>query len=118
MAGLHGLLAVVSAVIIAFTGVEGAVRAWVRRPAGTIAARATALALILLGMTIAGGLGLWLSGYRPHESLHFVYALLVFAIIPIAGRLSSQALPRTQGLVSVGAAMLALGLIARLIATG
>jgi hypothetical protein len=118
VAGLHGTLAFVSAVVIAFTGVEGAVRAWVSRPPGILAARATALVLLLLAMTIAGGLGLWLSGRRPHESLHFIYALLAFGTIPIAHRLSNQAPPRTQGLVSVGVAVLGIGLIARLIATG
>ena len=118
MVGLHGLLAYASAVVVALTGVEGAVRAWVGRPPGTLAARAAALVLIFLGMTIAGGVGLLLSGHRPHESLHFLYALLIFAAIPVTGRLSSQALPRTQGLVTVGAAVLAIGLLARLIATG
>lgn len=115
---LHLLLAFMSAGLIACTGVEGAVRGWVARAPGPVASWVEALVLVFLGMTIAGGLGLLASGHRPHEGLHLLYAVLVFAAVPVAGRLSSQAGPRTRGLVTALAAVFALVLVARLFATG
>jgi hypothetical protein len=118
MVGLHGLLALGSALVVAFAGVEGVLRTWRDRPPGPLAARATTLVLILLGMTMAGGLGLLLGGRRPHEGLHLLYAPLAFAVLPVADRLSSGTTPRKRGLATVGAAVLGLGLMARLVATG
>ncbi len=39
-------------------------------------------AVILLGMTAAGGLALLVGGQRPKEFLHLVYALLALGLVP------------------------------------
>jgi hypothetical protein len=118
MVGLHVLLAFASAISMAFAGIEGTVRAWQRRPRGLLSERVAQLAVVLVGLTIAGGLGLFVGGRRPHEGLHFVYALLALALLPVAAALSARATPRQQGLVSLLVALVTLGVIVRLFATG
>jgi len=66
----------------------------------------------------AGGLGLLLGGSGPRESLHFVYALLAAAALPVADSLARNAKPRRRAIVTAVAALVALVLIARLFQTG
>ena len=55
------------------------------------------LLLVLLLITIAGGLGLLVGGARPREILHFVYAIVVFGAVPIAAALSAARLAADPG---------------------
>jgi hypothetical protein len=118
MSSLHRLLAVMSLVIVLLAGLEGVVRAWNNRPPGMLAARVNATALLLLGMTSAGGLGLLVGGNRPHERLHLLYAVLAFAALPLASVISTTAVARWRGLATMLGALIALVLILRLFATG
>jgi hypothetical protein len=115
---LHRLLATASVAPVLFAGLEGAVRAWRGTPPGVLASRLAALVLVSLGMTSAGGLGLLLSGARPTELLHLVYAVLAFGAVPVAASLSGQMEPRRRGAVTFLGALVALAVIARLFATG
>ena len=115
---LHVILAVVSTVGAIMAGVEAAVRAVLRRPPGRTSGAISAIAVIALGMTAAGGLAMLVRGERPNESLHFVYAGLAFVLLPLGDSLATHAEPRRRAAVRLLAAVLTLGVIARLFATG
>jgi uncharacterized membrane protein YjdF len=72
----------------------------------------------VLGVTVAGGLGLLLGGARPRELLHFVYAVLAVGTVPIATSVSAHWGARRRALVSLLGALVALVAILRLFATG
>lgn len=99
-------------------GAEAGWRAWLRSPPAGWAERLDGLLLVVLAVAIAGGLGLLVGGARPHELLHFVYAVVVIGALPIAGTLSRGASPRARGLSSLAGALVALIVVARLFATG
>ncbi len=75
-------------------------------------------AVILLGMTAAGGLALLVGGQRPKEFLHLVYALLALGLVPLGDALAAQASPRRRALARLLGGLVAAGVIARLFATG
>jgi hypothetical protein len=115
---LHWSLALASAAVMALAGVEAGARAVLNRPSGKLAARISAGVLILVGVTAAGGLGMFLGGARPHEGLHFLYAPLAFAALPVASTLTGSLPARGRALATLTAALLSLVLIARLFMTG
>lgn len=115
---LHTWLAVTGALVIVLVGLDGGRRAWRRAPPGDMTARLEAVLLVMLGVTIAGGLGLLVGGGRPREVLHFVYAIVVLGSVPIAVTVSARASPRTRGLASLAGAIVALVVVARLFGTG
>jgi hypothetical protein len=83
-----------------------------------IAGRLEAILLIVLGATIAGGLGLLAGGERPREALHFLYAVVAIATLPVANSIARRFRPITQAWVAVGAAGVILVVIARSFGTG
>jgi hypothetical protein len=115
---LHVSLAVGSIVAISAAAIEGAGRALLDRPPGRPSAALSSIALVLLGMTSAAGLAMLVRGERPKEALHLVYAVLAFALIPLADSLTVRAPLRRGALARLVAALLALAVIARLFATG
>ena len=115
---LHAWLAVAAALVVVLVGLEAGWRAWRRLPPGETTRRLEGLLLVLLLITIAGGLGLLAGGGHPREILHFVYAIVVFGAVPIAAALSARASPRTRGLAGVAGAIVALVVVARLFGTG
>jgi hypothetical protein len=78
----------------------------------------SATVVIAFGMTAAGGLAMLVRGERPRESLHLVYAALAFALLPLGDSLAARAQPRRRAMARLLAAVLTLGVIARLFATG
>jgi hypothetical protein len=115
---LHLLLALASLAAMLGVAGEGAVRLVRPRPPGRAAAAGATAAVILLGMTAAGGLALLLGGNRPKEFLHLVYALLAFGLVPLADSLAAQASSRRRALARLAGALVAAGVIARLFVTG
>lgn len=103
---------------MAFAAVEAAGRAWRRVPPGVMAERLEASLLLVLGVAIAGGLGLLLGGGSPREQLHFVYAMVVLGALPIAAAISRQASAQIRGVASLVGALVGLVVVARLFATG
>ena len=99
-------------------GLEGARRAWQRTPPGSASRRLEGVLLLAIGLSAGGGLGMLIGGARPHEALHFLYAVIAFGTLPIAAGLTRNASDRTRGLASVGGALIALVVVARLFATG
>jgi hypothetical protein len=97
---------------------EAAVRAWRASPAGRVSERLESIVLIVVLVTGAGGLGLFVSGPGPRESLHFLYGGLAFGILPVARSISKEARPRRQAIVTLAAALVVLVVLARLYATG
>ena len=83
-----------------------------------MAGRLEAVLLIAVGATIAGGLGLLVGGGRPREALHFVYAVIAFAALPVANSIGRRSGPRAQALVALAAAAVILVVILRLFGTG
>ena len=83
-----------------------------------MAGRLEAVLLIAVGATIAGGLGLLVGGGRPREALHFVYAVIAFAVLPVANSIARRSGPRAQAGVALAAAAVILVVILRLFETG
>lgn len=115
---VHHWLALASTVPVLLVGLEGAVRAWRGTPPGALASRLGAVVLLLLGVTIAGGLGMLAGGARPHELLHLVYAILAFGALPVANSASGRLRARGRGIATLVGAAVALAVIIRLFATG
>jgi hypothetical protein len=78
----------------------------------------SAIVVIGVGVTAAGGLAMLARGDRPREFLHFLYAALAFVIIPIGDSLAARASPRRRAGARFLAALVALGVVARLFGTG
>jgi hypothetical protein len=115
---MHVSLAVATIVAFGVAAIEGAGRALLGRPPSRSSAAAAAIALVLLGMTAAAGLAMLVRGERPKEFLHFVYAALAFAIVLFADSLATRgSLRRRAGARLIGA-LITLGVLARLLATG
>lgn len=104
--------------MVVLVTLEAAWRAWRAKPPGATSQRATALLLILVGVTGAGGLGLFVAGGRPSEGLHFVYGPLALAILPLATSLTQTRPPRTRAVATLLACLVSLIVIARLYGTG
>ena len=73
---------------------------------------------VFIGLQVATGVALFVSGARPHESLHLLYGLVAIAILPLAGSFASEAPPRPRAWVLAGACMLLLIVAWRLASTG
>ena len=99
-------------------GIEGALRAYRRTPPGRWSERLVVILLVLLVISIAGGLGIVIGGGHPSQQLHYVYAIVALGVLPIADTLSKGRSPRTRGLASLIGALVALVVIARLFGTG
>jgi hypothetical protein len=82
------------------------------------AGRLEALLVLVLAVTIAGGLGLLMGGGRPRELLHFVYAVVALGVLPLVDSLSRRAGPRARGIATFAAALIALAVVVRLFQTG
>ncbi len=115
---LHLFLAFVSAVVVALAGLEAGLRLVRNRKPGTNASRLSQCVLLILGVTAASGLGMFVGGARPHELLHLLYAGLAFSAIPVTDLLAGRLSPRARGLASTVAALIGLVLLVRLFMTG
>ncbi len=115
---LHLYLALAGACAVVLVALEGAVRALLKRAPGRLSTVTSAIATLALMITMGGGLGLFVRGARPRESLHFIYAALALATIPFVDALTSKASPRMKGLATMSGALVALVLIWRLFSTG
>jgi hypothetical protein len=115
---LHFLLTLATlAGMLAVTG-EAAVRLVRGRPPARFAARSLAAVLILVVMAAAGGLALLVSGHRPREWWHAMYAGFAFAMIPLADSVTLRASARWKALARLIGALIALEVIVRLFQTG
>jgi hypothetical protein len=115
---LHVALALASATVLLSTGLEAGVRALRGLPPGRLAGWLATAASLMVVITSAGGLGLWIGGASPRESLHFIYALIALAMVPVSSGLSARASTRARALTVAVASLIALGLIVRLFQTG
>lgn len=115
---LHLFLAFASVAAVALAGLEACVRLVCNRKPGTLAARLSESVLLILGITAASGLGMFVGGARPHEGLHLLYAGLAFAVIPVTDMLAGRLSPRARALATAFAALISLVLIVRLFMTG
>jgi hypothetical protein len=115
---VHLILAWGTAFAVAAVVVEGAVRSVLGRGPGRLAEAGVGLVLVLIGMTAAAGLAMLVRGERPAESLHFLYAVLAFGLIPVTDSFAKRASPRGKALIRSAGALVALGVLARLFATG
>jgi hypothetical protein len=118
ISALHWFLALASAAVLTLAGVEASLRAVQNRQPGRVSAHLSEIVLLLLGVTAASGLGMFLGGAHPHEGLHFLYALLAFAAIPATSVLMGNARPRARALATAISALIGLVLVVRLFMTG
>jgi hypothetical protein len=115
---LHVTLAVGTVAALAVAAIEAGARALTGRPPGRFSAAMSAIVVIGVGVTAAGGLAMLARGERPKELLHFLYAALAFVLIPIGDSLAARASPRRRAAARFLAALVALGVVARLFGTG
>jgi hypothetical protein len=115
---LHRVLAIASGAAVALVGLDGVVRAWSARAPGTLTARVIFLALVLLGVATAGGLGSLVRDPAPRQWLYVMYGTLAFVTLPIINAVARPSRPRLSGLAAALGALWALALITRLFATG
>jgi hypothetical protein len=104
--------------VICLVGLDALGRAWRPRPPGRLAESLETVVLIALVIAGAGGLGLLVGGSTPAEPLHFVYAILAFASLPVANSLARNASLRRQALTTCAGALVAIVLVTRLFQTG
>jgi hypothetical protein len=103
---------------VVLLGLEAVIRIVRRTPPGVVAERLSQIFLIALVVTVAGGLGLLAGGGRPTEALHFVYAIVALAVVPVADSVAQRAGARQRGIASLIGALVALAVVARLFQTG
>jgi hypothetical protein len=115
---LHSLLALVSLVTMGLVVIEAGVRTVRATPPRPLASRLRDVVLVLLGITVAGGLALLLLGFRPHELLHLLYAVLAFAAVPVGDGFVRRAGTRSQAAARALAGLIGVVLIVRLYGTG
>jgi hypothetical protein len=115
---LHLFLAVASAAAVALAGLEAGLRLVRNRKPGALASRLAGSVLLILGVTAASGLGMFVGGARPHEMLHLLYAALAFAATPVTDMLAGRLSPRGRALSTTVAALIGLVLLVRLFMTG
>ena len=116
---LHVWLAILTTLTVLAATVEGAVRAIRKNPAGDIAFRTLVAVLISVAVTILAGIALLISGERPKEWLHLLYAALAFGLIPFADNASrSLNSDRNRGLYRFAGGIVCLLVLTRLFVTG
>lgn len=115
---LHVALAWAAVLAALVAIVEAGMRAIRGRAPGRAAEAALGVSLVILGMTAAAGLAMLVRSERPSEGLHFVYAIVVFGSMPVADSFATHRSPRGRALARLAGALIALGVIARLFATG
>jgi hypothetical protein len=103
---------------VVVVGLEAILRVRRGSEAGTTAARLEGIALVVLAVTAAGGLGLLVGGARPRELLHFVYGFVAIAALPLTTTFSARWAPRRRAVTALVGALVALVAILRLFATG
>jgi hypothetical protein len=116
---LHVLLAILTIATALIATLEGAVR-FVRGYPANIAADRTRIAVVMAAaMTATAGIALLISGKRPGEWLHLIYAALVFSMIPLTDNAAETLRShRGKALARVGGGLTCLLVITRLFATG
>ncbi|MHB8959071.1 MAG: hypothetical protein ACYDAN_05535 [Candidatus Limnocylindrales bacterium] len=106
-------LVAAAALVLLVIVVVGAAR---HRPVRFAADRAILLALALVGLGIVSGLIVLLTGGAPSDPLHFVYAVVALAVLPVV-RFWDRLARRRALALAVGAVVLA-ALMLRLFQTG
>ena len=89
-----------------------------RPPAGEGTSRLQDVALLMLLITSAGGLGLLVGGARPREALHLVYSVVALGALPIAHAMTAGSTPRRRAVVYLVGTVITLAVIGRLLQTG
>lgn len=74
--------------------------------------------VVAVGVSAAGGLGIVAGGGAPSDVLHFVYAVLAFAISPSAALMARSRTPRVRALTTLVAALITAVVVLRLFQTG
>jgi hypothetical protein len=119
LANLHIALAILTTATVLLATIEGAIRAIRKVPAGDAAFRSLVAVLISVVLTVGAGIALIVSGERPKEWLHLLYAALAFGLIPFADNASSSLRSnRMKGLYRFGGGVVCLLILTRLFVTG
>jgi hypothetical protein len=74
--------------------------------------------LLALLVTAAGGLGVVVGGGAPRDSLHYMYVVIVIALLPLATTLTRNRSARLCAGATLAAVLTALVVIVRLSQTG
>jgi hypothetical protein len=117
---LHLLLAFASVMIALFVSLDAFERA-LRRIPPTRTNRRLELALMLAVLaSVAAGLWLLVGGARPRDGLHFVWVVIAFGAIPVAGSLGRRwdPDPRPRAIATLVGGVVSIAAILRLYGTG
>jgi hypothetical protein len=115
---LHVSLAAATVFALVIAAIEAAWRMVTGGPPGRFSSAISAVTLVMLGMTAAGGLAMLVRGEPPREFLHFIYAAVAFVLIPFGDSVTARVVPRRRAAARLLAAVVGLGVIARLFGTG
>ncbi len=74
--------------------------------------------LVLVAAQIVLGAVVFGTGRRPQEPLHFLYAVLLLGVLPLASRFAAEAPPKPRAAVLGVAGAVMVGIAWRLLVTG
>ena len=115
----HIWFAILTTAVVLIATSEGVLRAIRGTPAGVAAIRTHWAVLISVVVTAVAGVALLISGERPKEWLHLLYAGLAFGLIPFADEAAtSLRTNRAKGLYRFGGGITCLLVLTRLFLTG
>lgn len=115
---IHRLLAYVAVVIIAAGIGWSLLLVFVGRAGGSAFERFQAAAVSVFLVGAVSGLILLVTGARPVEGLHLLYAIVAIALIPLARSFIGRASARAAGALLVAAFIVLGGIVYRLFTTG
>jgi hypothetical protein len=112
------VLASLGLLVVAVVAIEAAIRAWRQSTPAPWFAQLGRIAVLLVVVTSAGGLGILLAGGGPREPLHYLYAALAMGALPVTDSFARRSSPRRRALLTFVGAVVLFVLIARLFQTG
>lgn len=114
----HGIVALVAAAaVIVGIGLSGGLALWGRSGGAAYVAFQAAVVAILI-VSAVSGIVLLAAGHSPAEGLHFIYAAIALALIPLARSFFSQSQGRRLALLMLLAFLILGALVFRLDASG
>jgi hypothetical protein len=114
---IHIVLAFGSIAVFVLVGIAAVVSV-VRRAPDPAAAPLDALVLVVIAMNAVVGGGFLVGGRAPRELLHYVYALVAFAAMPVADFVALRWDDRSRGYARLLGAIVGVVVIIRSFATG
>jgi hypothetical protein len=114
---IHIVLALLAVALFALVGVA-AVVSIVRKAPDPAAAPLDALVLVVIAMNAVVGVGFVIGGRGPRELLHYLYAFVAFAALPVADFVALRWDDRSRAYARIAGAAVGIVVVIRSFATG